>query len=136
MFEANFCNSELKPSLGSNEMPHKCLGPIGSTVLTFIGYKQTGRQTSEVYIDLLIFMFESWSLELELDLGLQIRFCKNCHFNFKWKLWTFYWKIFISQKYVNIFQEKLRFLDHLYFFVVVLWCSCKLLMPFFHNLKI
>ena len=30
--------------------PTKKLGPIGSAVLTFIGYKQTNRQTSQIYI--------------------------------------------------------------------------------------
>ena len=34
-----------KPSLGSCEVPQKYLGPIGSAVLTFIGYKQTDTQT-------------------------------------------------------------------------------------------
>ena len=34
-------------------MSHKKMGPIGSTVLTFIGYKQTDRQTDKpnLYID-------------------------------------------------------------------------------------
>ena len=35
-----------KPSLGSLDVPQKNLGPIGSAVLTFIGYKQTNRQTN------------------------------------------------------------------------------------------
>ena len=30
-----------KPSLGSREIPQTNVGPIGSAVLTFIGYKQT-----------------------------------------------------------------------------------------------
>ena len=34
-----------KPSLWSCEVPQKNLGPIGLAVLTFIGYKQTNRQT-------------------------------------------------------------------------------------------
>ena len=42
------------PSLGKREVPQKNLGPIGSAVLTFIGYKQTDkqtdRQTSQIYI--------------------------------------------------------------------------------------
>ena len=35
-------------------MSHKNLGPIGSAVLTFIGYKQTNKQTDKpnLYIDL------------------------------------------------------------------------------------
>ena len=32
---------------------HKNLGPIGLAVLTFIGYTQTDRQTSKVYIKIL-----------------------------------------------------------------------------------
>jgi len=34
-------------------MSHKTLGPIGSAVLTFIGYKQTDKQTDKpnLYID-------------------------------------------------------------------------------------
>jgi len=36
-----------KPSLGSLDVPQKNLGPIGSAVLTFIGYKQTDRQTNK-----------------------------------------------------------------------------------------
>ena len=43
-----------KPSLESLDVPKKNLGPIGSAVLTFIGYKQTDkqtdRQTSQIYI--------------------------------------------------------------------------------------
>ena len=35
-----------KPSLGSLDLSQKNLGPIGSAVLTFIGYKQTDRQTN------------------------------------------------------------------------------------------
>ena len=38
-----------KPSLGSREIPQKNLGPIGSAVLTFIGYKQTDRQAKFIY---------------------------------------------------------------------------------------
>ena len=36
-------------------MSHKNLGPIGSAVLTFIGYKQTNRQTDKpnLYIDII-----------------------------------------------------------------------------------
>ena len=35
-------------------MCHKKIGPIGSAVLTFIGYKQTNKQTdkSNIYIDI------------------------------------------------------------------------------------
>ena len=33
-----------KPSVGSREVPQKNLGPIGSVVLTVIGYKQTDRE--------------------------------------------------------------------------------------------
>ena len=46
-----------KPSLGSLDVPQKIVGPIGSAVLTFIGYKQTDRhqdkQTDKpnLYID-------------------------------------------------------------------------------------
>ena len=41
-----------KPSLGSREVQHKNLGPIGSAVLMFIGYKQTDRQTKQnLYIE-------------------------------------------------------------------------------------
>ena len=32
-----------KPSLWSREVPQKNMGPIGSAVLTFTGYKQTDR---------------------------------------------------------------------------------------------
>ena len=39
-----------KPSLGSFEVRHKILDPIGSAVLTLIEYKQTDRKTSKVYI--------------------------------------------------------------------------------------
>ena len=46
--------SILKPFLGdlrSCEVPHaKNVGPISSTFLTFIGYKQN-RQTSKIYLD-------------------------------------------------------------------------------------
>ena len=35
-----------KPSLWSHDVPQKNLGPIGSAVLTFIGYKQTNKQTN------------------------------------------------------------------------------------------
>ena len=34
-----------KPSLGSLDVSTKNLGPIGSAVLKFIGYKQTDRHT-------------------------------------------------------------------------------------------
>ena len=34
-----------KDSLWSRDVPQKNLGPIGSAVLKFIGYKQTNRQT-------------------------------------------------------------------------------------------
>ena len=46
-----------KPSLGSKARSHTNVGPIGSAVLTFIGYKQTDRQTDKqtdkpnLYID-------------------------------------------------------------------------------------
>ena len=33
------------PSVGSREVPSKNLGPIGSAVLAFLGYKQTDKQT-------------------------------------------------------------------------------------------
>ena len=38
---------------GDKRCPTKNLGPIGSAVLTFIGYKQTDRQTDKpnLYID-------------------------------------------------------------------------------------
>ena len=41
-----------KPSLGSLDVPQKNVGPIGSAVLTFIGYK-TNKQTDKpnLYID-------------------------------------------------------------------------------------
>ena len=39
-----------KPSLWSRDVPQNILGPIGSAVLTFIGYKQTDKQTSQIYI--------------------------------------------------------------------------------------
>jgi len=38
-----------KPSLWARDVPQN-LGPIGSAVLNFIGYKQTNRQTSQIYI--------------------------------------------------------------------------------------
>ena len=47
-----------KPSLESLDVPQKILGLIGSVVLTFIGYKQTNRQTPRqtdkpnLYIDI------------------------------------------------------------------------------------
>ena len=46
-----------KPSLWSRDVPQKNVGPIGSAVLTFIGYKQTYKQTNKqtdkpnLYID-------------------------------------------------------------------------------------
>ena len=39
-----------KPFLGSRDITQKKLGPISSAVLAFIGYKQTNRQTSKIYI--------------------------------------------------------------------------------------
>ena len=53
-----------KSSLGSREIPQKNLGPIGSAVLTFIGYKQTDRQTNKqtdkpnLYIDVEILFLD------------------------------------------------------------------------------
>ena len=42
--KAIFYSSKHKPSLESCEVPKKLSGPIGSAVLTFIGYIQTGIQ--------------------------------------------------------------------------------------------
>ena len=37
-----------KPSLGSSEVPQKKLCPIGLAILTFIGYKQTDKQSINI----------------------------------------------------------------------------------------
>ena len=45
-YRQNFENSIVhKPSLGSCEVPQKNVGPIGLAILTFIGFKQTNKQT-------------------------------------------------------------------------------------------
>ena len=48
-----------KPSLESCEIPHKNGGRIGSAILTFIRYKQTGRQTDKQSIFRLLSEFIS-----------------------------------------------------------------------------
>ena len=64
--KSNFVRSKFlknsiihKPSLGSLEVPQKNVGRIGLAVLTFIGYKQTNKQTDKpnLYIDEMSYMF-------------------------------------------------------------------------------
>ena len=45
LIEANHLH---KPFMGSREVPQKYLKPIGSAVLTFIGYERTERQTIHI----------------------------------------------------------------------------------------
>ena len=48
MLETNYCNLEHP---WGHARSHKKMGPISFAVFTFIGYKQTCRQTIKIYIN-------------------------------------------------------------------------------------
>ena len=76
MFEANFCKFDhliIFPEVTRG--PTKNLDPIGSAVLTFIGYKQTDKQTDKpnLYIDEIwnkkgrLFFFQGWRAQQPME---------------------------------------------------------------------
>ena len=52
--------------------PTQNLGPIGSAVLTFIGYKQADRQTSKVYIQIWISLSTIVLVEVNISIHCMI----------------------------------------------------------------